>query len=394
MSKIDELIQKFCPEGVEYMQLGAIEDAGLIKLGRGNVISKKDIAIEPGDYPIYSSSASGIGEFGRYGRYMFDDERLSWSVDGGGRFFYRHAHKYSVTNVSGWLKVLDSSRIDIKYLFYALDSAWSTKKFDYTKKAHPSVIRIEYKIPMPPLEVQKEIVNILDKFTQLESELSSELSSELEARRKQYEYYRNQLLTFDNNVDVKKLHQISEIYDSLHQTPRYSSEGYPMIRVTDIKGGYVDTDITLKVDREIYEIFTKKYKPQFNDIVVSRVGSYGNFSLIGDAGDVCLGQNTAIMHPLINAKYLYYALHSSKVTQFIESNVGGGSQKTISLATIKEIPIHVPSPEEQTRIVEILDKFDSLTNSISKGLPAEIHTRRQQYEYYRTKLLTFQEIPA
>lgn len=388
MSKLDELIQEFCPEGVKYLQLGAIEDAGLIKLGRGSVISKKDIAAEPGDYPIYSSSASGVGEFGRYGKYMFDDERLSWSVDGGGRFFYRHTHKYSVTNVSGWLKVLDPSRIDIKYLFYALDSAWATKKFDYTKKAHPSVIRNEYMIPIPSLEVQKEIVNILEKFTQLETELSAELN----ARRKQYEYYRNQLLTFDHSVSIKKLHQISEIYDSLHQTPKYSSEGWPMIRVTDIKGGYVDIDSTLKVDRVTFELFTKKYKPQFNDIVVSRVGSYGNFSLIGNNGEVCLGQNTAIMHPRINARYLYYALHSSSVTKFIENNVGGGSQKTISLATIKEIPIHVPSPEEQARIVDILDKFDSLTSSISEGLPAEINARRKQYEYYRTKLLTFQEL--
>lgn len=91
---------------------------------------------------------------------------------------------------------------------------------------------------------------------------------------------------------------------------------------------------------------------------------------------------------------MYYSLHSTGVTKFIENNVGGGSQKTISLAAIKEIPIHVPSAEEQARIVEILDKFDNLTTNISDGLPAEINARRQQYEYYRTKLLTFQELPA
>ena len=194
MSKIDELIQEYCPEGVDFKMLGELEDSGVVKLGRGNVISKKDIANEPGDYPIYSSSASGVGEFGRYGEYMFDDERLSWSVDGGGRFFHRHAHKYSVTNVSGWLKVLDEGKINTRYLYFVLDSAWSTKKFDYIKKAHPSVIRNEYKIPVPPLEVQKEIVKILDTFTQLEAELTAELT----ARKAQYEHYRNQLLTFDD----------------------------------------------------------------------------------------------------------------------------------------------------------------------------------------------------
>ena len=100
MSRIDELIQELCPDGVMYSELGVIEDTGIIKLGRGNVISKKDIAEYPGDYPVYSSSASGSGEFGRYGKYMFDDERITWSIDGGGRFFFRHANKYSVTNIS------------------------------------------------------------------------------------------------------------------------------------------------------------------------------------------------------------------------------------------------------------------------------------------------------
>ena len=194
MSKTDELIQKYCSDGVEFKMLGDLEDSGIVKLGRGNVISKKDIADKPGEYPIYSSSASGVGEFGRYSKYMFDDERLSWSVDGGGRFFYRPAHKYSVTNVSGWLKVLQPDVLNTRYLFHILDSAWSTKKFDYIKKAHPSVIRNEYTIPIPPLEVQKEIVKILDTFTQLEAELTAELA----ARKAQYEYYRNQLLTFDD----------------------------------------------------------------------------------------------------------------------------------------------------------------------------------------------------
>ena len=156
--------------------------------------------------------------------------------------------------------------------------------------------------------------------------------------------------------------------------------------------GYINTENALKVDHETFEIFTKKYKPQFNDIVISRVGSYGNYSLIGQRKEVCLGQNTAIIHPLINAKYLYYALHSKNVTQFVENNVGGGSQKTISLASIKEIPIHVPPLAKQDRIVAILDKFDALVNDISAGLPAEINARRKQYEYYREKLLTFKPL--
>ena len=392
MSKIDELIQKFCPEGVEYMQLGAIEDAGLIKLGRGNVISKKDIAIEPGDYPIYSSSASGIGEFGRYGRYMFDDERLSWSVDGGGRFFYRHAHKYSVTNVSGWLKVLDSSRIDIKYLFYALDSAWSTKKFDYTKKAHPSVIRNEYKIPVPPLEVQKEIVNILDKFTQLEAELSAELS----ARRKQYEFYRNQLLTFDDaEVEWMTLGEVASKISS-GGTPKTSERSYyggdiPWLRTQEVNFNEVwDTDV--KISEAGLKNSSAKMIPA-NCVIIAMYGATVGKSAINKipltTNQACA--NIQVNPDLADYRYVFHWVNHNYAN--IKA-LGTGSQTNINAQTVKNFKIPIPSLNTQRRIIAILDKFDALTNDMFLGLPAEITARRQQYEYYRTKLLTFQELSA
>lgn len=190
------LLQNMHQDDVDFWMLGDLEDGGLIKLGRGSVISKGDLSNTPGNYPVYSSSASGEGEFGRYGSYMFDDERITWSIDGGGRFFFRQPHRYSVTNVCGWLKVQRVDRIDPKYLFYALSRAWSTKIFDYTKKAHPSVIRNEYNIPVPPIEIQRQIVEILDKFDVLVNDLSSGLPAEINARRRQYAHYRDQLLTF------------------------------------------------------------------------------------------------------------------------------------------------------------------------------------------------------
>lgn len=380
MSKIDELIQEYCPGGLEYRSL-----VSLCKIETGKL--NANAAVDNGPYLFFTTAK----EISRIDKYRWDTEALLIAGNANVGDVKHYEGKFDAYQRTYVLNSFDKS-ISVRFLYFFVSSALKSYLENRTNSAAMTYIVLstlqDFKVPIPPLEVQKEIVNILDKFTQLEAELSAEL----DARRKQYEYYRNQLLTFDQSVNVKKLHQISEIYDSLHQTPKYSGEGWPMIRVTDIKGGYVDIDSALKVDRETFEVFTKKYKPQFNDIVVSRVGSYGNFSLIGDDGEVCLGQNTAIMHPLINAKYLYYVLHSSVVTKFIENNVGGGSQKTISLATIKEIPIHVPSPEEQTRIVDILDKFDSLTSSISEGLPAEINARRKQYEYYRAKLLAFQEL--
>ena len=186
-------------ERVRWLTLANMEDAQMIKLGRGKVISKRDIENNPGNYPVYSSSAASLGEFGRYGDYLFDDERITWSIDGGGRFFYRPAERYSVTNVSGWLKVFDKS-ISTKFLFYQLETLWTKKSFDYTKKAHPSVIRREYTIAIPPITEQQRIVSILDKFDCLVKDLSSGLPAEIAARHKQYEYYRDGLLSFKELV--------------------------------------------------------------------------------------------------------------------------------------------------------------------------------------------------
>ena len=193
---LDERLKKICFNGVDYKALGDIEDEGLIKLGRGKVISKKAIAATPGDYPIYSSAATNEGLFGKYGKWMFDDTRITWSVDGGGKFFYRQGgRRYSVTNVCGWMQVT-SEEIDVKYLYYALSNEWSKKVFDYVHKAHPSVIREEYVLPLPSIEVQREIVHILDLF----QEYIEALRSERNARRSQFEYYRDRLMIFPEKV--------------------------------------------------------------------------------------------------------------------------------------------------------------------------------------------------
>ena len=190
---LESLLQQHCPNGVEFKELGELELNKILNLGRGKIISQNDLKNCPGEYPVYSSSATKNGEIGKYGKYMFDDERITWSIDGGGKFFYRNNLKYSVTNVCGWIKVTNTNELNTKYLFYALISEWTKKKFDYTKKAHPSVIKKEYQIPLPPIAIQQKIVEILDAFT----ELQAELQAELHARRKQYEYYRNKLLSFE-----------------------------------------------------------------------------------------------------------------------------------------------------------------------------------------------------
>ena len=151
-----------------------LERMNLANLSRGQVISKKDIDNVPGNFPIYSSSIHNDGVFGRYGDFMFDEELITWSVDGGGHFFYRPKHKFSVTNVCGFMRV-DTSRINCRFLAAELQLLHSRKVFDYQIKAHPSVIRKEYEVWLPELPEQAAIAAAL-------SDMDSEIAA-LEARR-------------------------------------------------------------------------------------------------------------------------------------------------------------------------------------------------------------------
>ena len=144
----------------ELVQLGDIE------LGRGNVISKIDIRENEGLYPIYSSSSKNNGMMGRYGKFMFDEELLTWSVDGGGTFFYRPKHKFSITNVSGYMRA-NQKKFDYKFLHSILEYQHRFLIFDYQNKAHPSVIRELYEIPIPPLPEQKKIASILNSVDEM-----------------------------------------------------------------------------------------------------------------------------------------------------------------------------------------------------------------------------------
>jgi restriction endonuclease S subunit len=138
-----------------------LEYAGVVELGRGKIISQKDIAADPGDYPVYSSSARGNGEFGRYGKFMFDEELVTWSVDGGGKFFYRPKGRYSITNVSGFLRVRAKAKLDTYFTWAHLFSIWQTMTFNYTEKLHPSILRERFSFSYPPLPEQKKIAHIL-----------------------------------------------------------------------------------------------------------------------------------------------------------------------------------------------------------------------------------------
>jgi len=179
------------PSGWQVASLGEIEALGFVKLGRGKIISKRDVADNPGDYPIYSSAGQNNGEFARYGSFDFDEELITWSIDGGGRTFYRKKHRFSVTNVGGWLRILNDEVFGYKYLHFALTYLHSNVIFDWSRKAHPSVIRLVYdSIPIPPVVEQEQIVEILEEqFSHLDAAAAS-----IAAVRRKADQFRRSLL--------------------------------------------------------------------------------------------------------------------------------------------------------------------------------------------------------
>ena len=400
MSKLSRLLNELCPEGVEYKTLGEIAS-----IRRGGNFQKKHYVsngipcIHYGQ--IYTKYNLFVNEIDSY----IDPEvakKQKFAESGDIIMAVTSENVEDVCKCIAWLgndKIAVSGHTAIihhnqnpKYLVYYLSSQMfqnqKRKMAHGTKVIEVSPAKLnEVKIAVPPLEVQREIVRILDYFTLLTAELTAELTT----RKKQYEFYRDYLIKKEQDVsEMKKLADVAIIYDSLHQTPSYSNSGYSMVRVQDIKGGYINEDKTLKVEENVWNLFTKKYVPQLNDIVVSRVGSYGNFALIPN-NKCCLGQNVAIIHSKINPKYLYHVLMSTMTRQWINNNVKGTSQKSFSLADIKRVPVPVPKENIQQRIAEVLDNFEAICSNLKIGLPAEIDARQKQYEYYRDVLLTFAE---
>lgn len=235
-----------------------------------------------------------------------------------------------------------------------------------------NMAKIEIPIPCPndpsrSLEIQAEIVRVLDAFTSLTTELTAELT----ARKKQYNYYRDQLLTFDGaGVAWKPLGEVCEKISSGKNKDKSNEGLYPV---------YGSTGVIGRTDNKAYEE---------DLLLVARVGANAGRVNIA-TGEYDVSDNTLILftNDNINQKYVYYYLINLNLNRFTK----GAGQPLLTAGQLKAMTIPVPTPEEQTRIVSILDKFDALTNSIQEGLPREIELRQKQYEYYRNQLLTFSD---
>lgn len=378
MSKFDQLIQDYCPDGVEFKM---IKDAYSrikgtpITAGKMKEISKSDgdVRIFAGGKTVISAYESDIpnANITRVPAVLVQSRGVIDAVYYDKPFTFKNEM---------WAYTAQNS-VSVKYLYYVLKD--NIKHFRDAASGMGSLPQIsqkvteDFKIPIPPLEVQAEIVNILDKFTLVEAELSAELSAELEARQKQYDYYRKRLFKTDSNNRTITL-----------------ADACQKITTGKLNANAKDEDGTFPFftcDATPYRINTYAFDTEA--ILVS-----GNGSQVGHInyykGKFNAYQRTYILSEFsteIDVKYLLLYLNAF-LRGYIFKHSKKGSVPYITLPMLQNFEIPLPGRAEQIRIAEILGAFDHLVNSISEGLPAEINARRQQYEYYRTKLLTFQEL--
>ena len=381
MSKLQELIKELCPDGVEFRNLGDI-----CEIYTGGEPPKDTIKGDNKDekhvYPVW---ANGKEVYGYASTYKIDKDATVISSIGAntGSIYFRKAFFTPIIR----LKVLvpkDNNLIS-KYLYYYL----STVTFVVKSSSVPNMNSNEVKkleIPIPPLEVQNEIVRILDTFTSH----TAELQAELQARKEQYEYYRNKLLTFDENDEGVNWMTFGEIGNICMCKRIMKHQTSDIGEVPFFKIGTFGKKADAFISYDLYDEYKNKYSfPRKGEILISASGTIGR-TVIYDGQDAYFQDSNIIWiqndESKVLNKYLYYYY------QIIEWNVEGGTIKRLYSTNLSKTIIAYPSLSEQQRIVSILDKFESLVNDLTAGLPAEIAAVQEQYEYYRNKLLTFKRI--
>ena len=394
MSKLEELIKVYCPDGVEYKK---IKDVYSRLKGTPITAGKmKEIANDNGNIKIIAGGKTVV---------MANEEDIPKAniirvpavlVQSRGVIdFIFYEEPFTFKNEM-WAYTTDE-RISVKYLYYVLKN--NVNYFREAASGMGSLPQIslpvteEFRLPVPPLEVQREIVRVLDNFTFF----SAELSAELQARKKQYEYYRDKMLSFESDSkEMTILDMLSQpITDGPHETPQLVSDGVPFLSAEAIVNSRLDfSHARGYISKEYDNVCAKKYKPQKNDVFMCKSGSTTGKVAINDTdADFNIWSPLAAMrvNENNNPKYLFYLLQSKSVQEQVRIYASHGSQPNLSMRKLEQFKVRVPSLKVQNRIVEVLDNFEAICSDLNIGIPAEIEARQKQYEYYRDALLTFAE---
>ncbi|WP_300521787.1 restriction endonuclease subunit S [Alcanivorax sp.] len=372
----------------EMVLLDDLVSSGEVKLGRGNIISKIDIRNNPGTYPIYSSSSKNQGKMGEYGSFMFDEELISWSVDGGGYVFYRPKHKFSVTNVSGYMRL--TGEWDYKFVAYVLQFQHEYFSFDYQTKAHPSVIREFYLFPRIPLPEQQKIAAILSSVDDVIEKTRAQIDKLKDLKTGMMQ----ELLTKGIGHTAFKGSPMGRIPEGWPHfelrdltlvitkgtTPTtggdsYTDSGINFIKVECInKSGFVDSKKFSFIDSETHRKLSRSILHE-GDILITIAGATVGKLAIVKKEHLPANTNQALAIVRVDESkvlrdFVYYWLQSGYIKSSIDGVQTVGAQPNLSLSQIGDFNIFLPGIEEQKAIVSSLSSLDLLIAGAQRKMSA------------------------
>ena len=394
MSGIDDLIRRHCPDGAEFK---TVESVCVVFSGfafKSECFNTSGLGTPLVRIRDVNTGLSGTYYSGEYDdRFVVNNGDILIGMDGDFRAI-RWRHGFALLNQRVCRLERFESTVLPDFIYYViqdvLNRIQSGTQGSTVKHLSSRALGLA-RIPVPPIEVQREIVRVLDLFRSLEAELEAEL----EARRGQYAHYRDSLMNFGESVPRIPIGELGEIYRGRRFTKEdYVSDGLPAIHYGELYTEYgPSANVAVTHVRPDLEPILRFAQP--GDVVIAEVGEtvedVGKATAwLGDAKvaihDGCYGFRHS-MNPKFVAYYLQTATYHAEKSR----HVARAKVKRLSMTGIKQVRLPVPSVAEQERIVRFLDGFDALINDLSVGLPAELLARRRQYEYYRDRLLTFEE---
>ena len=409
MSKLDELLRELCPDGVEYKRFDEVctlnARIGWQRLTKAEYMSKGDYLLITGtDFTEIHEIDYSTCVYVTEERYKQD---AKIQLKNGDILITKDGTLGKVAQVKGLempatlnggvfvVRCKDGSLENRFILHYLLSNHFQRvveqQKTGSTISHLTQALFSRLMIPIPPIEIQCEIVRILDNFTKLTAELTAELT----ARKTQYNYYRDYLLSYKDNV---KKYTIAELADTniglaTSVTQHKRNSGVVLIHNSDIQ----PNKVVLKSIEYVSEEFAEKNKKKVlrkGDIITVHTGDVGTSAVIDDAFDGAIGFTTITTRirdrKEITPEYLCHYLNSHQCKRDIES-VTISDRNNLNQKSYEKLTVPVPPLDVQKRIVNVLDNFEKICSDLNIGLPAEIEARQKQYEYYRDKLLTFVE---